>query len=161
MMEQPDSAASALIERILSGAADMTLATVRADQSPHASTVNFVHQGLTLYVAISIDSGKAHDINHDKRLALTVNLPYADWSGIQGLAADGTGAFVTDPEELAAASALLRRKLPAFDSIIGRPDIMPWPGMLFLRIRLHAITLLDYSKGYGHSTHYELTPAAP
>ena len=107
-MDTPDSTAAALIDRILTGAADLTLATLRADGSPHASTVNFAHSGWQLYTAISLDSGKAHDINHDHRVALTVNLPYSDWHDIQGLAIDGEAAFVTDPQELARVAASKR-----------------------------------------------------
>lgn len=155
-MDIPDSTAAALIDRILTGAADLTLATLRADGSPHASTVNFAHSGWQLYTAISLDSGKAHDINHDHRVALTVNLPYSDWHDIQGLAIDGEAAFVTDPQELARVAALLRSKLPAFDTIIERPHMLPWPGMLFLRITPHTLSLLDYTRGYGHTERYRI-----
>lgn len=157
-MDTPDSMAAALIDRILTGAADLTLATLRADGSPHASTVNFAHSRWQLYTAISLDSGKAHDINHDHRVALTVNLPYSDWHDIQGLAIDGEAAFVTDPQELARVAALLRSKLPAFDTIIERPHVLPWPGMLFLRITPHTVSLLDYTRGYGHTERYRIDP---
>ena len=156
-----DIPTAALIDHIFKDAADLTLATLRADGSPHASTVNFVHHGLTLYTAISLDSGKAHDIHHDRRVALTVNLPYTDWAEIQGVSIDGTAAFVTDPAELALASSLLISKLPAYNRIIGRPDIVPWPGTLFVRITPHALTLLDYTLGYGHTRQIALDqPAA-
>lgn len=155
-MKQLDADSAALVERILAGTADLTLATLRVDGSPHASTVNFVHQGLQLYAAISIDSGKAHDVGHDSRVALTINLPYVNWSAIQGLAIDGNAAFVSDLQELAAASALLRKKQPAFNQLIANPDVLPWPGMLFLRITPRALALLDYTKGYGHTTYFDL-----
>ncbi len=160
-MDTPDPTAAALIDRILAGAADLTLATLHADGSPHASTVNFAHTGWRLYVAIALDSGKAHDINHDHRVALTVNLPYHDWSEIQGLAIDGVAAFVTDPQELAQAAALLRNKLPAFDTIIERLHLLPWPGMLFLRIMPQAVALLDYTRGYGHTEHFRIDATDP
>lgn len=155
-MKQLDAESTALVARILAGASDLTLATLRADGSPHASTVNFVHQGLNLYAAISIDSGKAHDIGHDSRVALTVNLPYINWSAIQGLAIDGRAAFVADRQELITVGALLRKKQPAFEKMIADPDVLPWPGMLFLRITPRALALLDYTKGYGHTSYFDL-----
>jgi general stress protein 26 len=111
-MGQIDSDKFALATTILSRANELTLATVRADGSPHASTVNFAADGLLLYAAISIDGGMAHDLGGDDRVALTVNAPYEEWSGIQGMSIDGQAAFVTDPTELSFASALLLQKLP-------------------------------------------------
>lgn len=162
-MDKPDPAATALIEHILATAPDLTLATLRQDGAPHASTVNFAHRGLSgglhLYAAISLDSGKAHEVHHDPRVALTVNLPYKSWADIQGLAIDGSAAFVTDRQELAAVAALLRRKLPAYDTIIERPDVLPWPGMLFMRISVRDLALLDYTRGYGHTSRFRYDEA--
>lgn len=160
-MNQLDAVASDLIEHIFTQAADMTLATLRQDGSPHASTVNFVNLDRLLYTAISLDSGKAHDVAHDSRVALTINLPYARWADILGVSINGTAAFVVDRQELAAASAALRKKLPAFDKVIATPDILPWPGMLFLRITPSTLALLDYSKGYGHTSYFDLSTPAP
>jgi hypothetical protein len=145
-----------LAMRILAGTRELTLATVRSDGSPHASTVHFASEGLVLYAAISIDSGKAHDLHGDGRVALTVNAPYAAWSDIQGLSIDGVAAFVRDPGELALASTLLLRKLPAFESIIAEPDVLPWPGMLFIRVTPLDMLMLDYSRGFGHTESFDL-----
>lgn len=155
-MKQLDAEAADLVDRILAGAADLTLATLRADGSPRASTVSFVNQGHVLYAAIAIDSGKAHDISHDNRVAVTVNLPYASWAAIQGLAIDGHAAFVSDTDELAAVASLLHRKQPAFAKLIADPTQLPWPGMLFLRITPQALALLDYTKGVGHTSYFAL-----
>lgn len=155
-MEQVDPGRSELATTILGKANELTLATVRTDGSPHASTVNFAADGLLLYAAISIDGGKAHDLGGDDRVALTVNAPYDDWSGIQGMSIDGRAAFVTDPTELSFASALLLQKLPAYARIIAQPTVLPWPGMLFIRITPERLALLDYTKGFGHTESFDL-----
>ncbi|MDQ2990475.1 MAG: pyridoxamine 5'-phosphate oxidase family protein [Pseudomonadota bacterium] len=155
-MEPFDPNKFELATTILARANELTLATVRADGSPHASTVNFAGDGLVLYAAISIDGGKAHDLSGDDRVALTVNAPYDDWSGIQGMSIDGHAAFVTDPTELSFASALLLQKLPGYERIIAQPHVVPWPGMLFIRITPERLALLDYTKGFGHTELFDL-----
>ncbi len=155
-MNHMDSESFDLATSILKSTNDLTLATLREDGSPHASTVSFASDGLVIYAAIAIDSHKAHDVGHDSRVALTVNTPYGSWSEIQGLAIDAHAELVRDPEELALAGGLLLHKLPAFAGIIAQPQIHPWPGMVFLRITPRHLTLLDYTKGFGHSESFDL-----
>jgi hypothetical protein len=155
-MQQLDSENYELASTILDAASELTLATVRGDGSPHASTVNFACDGLTIYAAISIDGGKAHDLSGDARVALTVNAPYDRWSDIQGMSIDGRAAFITDPAELSFAGALLLRKLPDYARIIADPQILPWPGMLFIRITAERLALLDYTRGFGHTESFDL-----
>lgn len=155
-MEQLDSDKFELATTILARANELTLATVRGDGSPHASTVNFACDGLLLYAAISIDGGKAHDLSGEGRVALTVNAPYDDWSDIQGMSIEGRAAFITDPTELSFASALLLQKLPGYARIIAQPQVLPWPGMLFIRITAEQLALLDYTKGFGHTESFDL-----
>lgn len=159
-MNRLDADACALAQRILSSTQELTLASVRADGSPHASTLNFASDGLTIYAAISLDCEKAHEISRDDRVGLTVNLPYANWSAIQGLSIHGRALFVSGQDELIFVAALLRKKLPAYDSIIARPDILPWPGMLFLRIVPQHLALIDYTVYYGHTRYFALDGAA-
>jgi hypothetical protein len=155
-MQQLDSTNFELATKVLGAATELTLATVRADGSPHASTVNFACEGIVLYAAISIDGGKAHDLNGDDRVALTVNTPYHDWTDIQGMSIDGHAVFIQDPTELSFASALLLQKLPGYARIIDQPEVHPWPGMLFIRITPERIAMLDYTRGFGHTESFDL-----
>ncbi len=155
-MQKIESQHTDLAMRIFSAANELTLATVRSDGSPHASTVNFACEEMRLYAAISIDGGKAHELHNDTRVSLTVNAPYASWSEIQGLSIDGHAAFITDPAELSLASALLLQKLPEYGRIIADPYILPWPGMIFIRILPQKLRLLDYTRGFGHTESFDL-----
>lgn len=155
-MQQLRSETLELAKNILANANELTLATVRGDGSPHASTVNFASDNLTLYAAISIDGGKAHDLNGEARVALTVSAPYVTWSDIQGMSIEGHAAFITDPEELSLASALLLLKLPDYARIIKDPHVLPWPGMIFIRITPEKVSLLDYTRGFGHTDAFDL-----
>ena len=160
-MNQLDHHSHTLALSILARASDLTLATLRHDGSPHASTVNFASDDLTLYVAIALDSHKAHDVREHGQVALTVNAPYSNWHEIQGMSIDARAALVTDPAELELASSLLMRKLPAFAELISDPGTLPWPGMLFLRIEPLAIQLLDYTRSFGHTESFELRERVP
>lgn len=160
LMHGLDQASYKLACFILAGANEMTIATLRADGSPHASTVSFASDGLVLYAAIAIDSHKAHDIREDGRISLTVNAPFKNWNEIQGLSLDGVASMVDWPRGQEQASALLLKKLPAYVAVTGRSPSVPWPGMLFIRIVPTALTLLDYTRHFGHSTHFKLTGLA-
>lgn len=155
-----DQASFKLACTILAGTNDMTIATLRADGSPHASTVSFASDGLVLFAAIAIDSHKSHDIREDGRVSLTVNAPFGNWNEIQGLAIDGVASMIDWPRGQEVASALLLKKLPAYVTLVGPSPCVPWPGMLFIRIVPTALTLLDYTKRFGHSTHFQVSDVA-
>lgn len=138
---------------ILSRSMDLTLASIRKDGTPHATTVSFVNDALVLYAAIGLDSQKAHNIRDQARVALTVNAPYREWSEIQGMSIDARAEFITDAQEVRDASDMLLSRFPQYARLLPDTDTLPWPGMLFIRIVPHAIALLDYTKGFGYTTH--------
>jgi hypothetical protein len=155
-----DQASFKLACAILASANDMTIATLRADGAPHATTVSFASDGLVLFAAIAIDSHKAHDIRKDGRVSLTINAPFTSWNEIQGLSIDGAASMIDWPRGQEVASALLLKKLPAYATLVGPSPCVPWPGMLFIRIVPTALTLLDYTKRFGHSLHFQVIDVA-
>src|SRR5829696_8441200 len=84
---------------ILGRANDMTIATVRQDGYPQATTVSFVNDGLDIYFGCAEDSQKVRNISRNGKVSLTVNLPYADWGDIHGLSAGGRAERLADPRE--------------------------------------------------------------
>lgn len=149
-------AQQALASHILSMAPDLTLASIRADGTPHASTVSFAADGLVLYAAIAIDSHKAHDLRSGPRVALTVNAPYRTWNEIQGMSIDALAEMIDEPVETQRAAAALLGRFPAFAQIVANTAVLPWPGMLFVRITPLIVTLLDYTRGFGHTETFDL-----
>jgi hypothetical protein len=149
-----------LASSILAGTNDMTMATLREDGSPHASTVHFASDGLVMFAAIAIDSHKAHEIRQDGRVSLTVNTPARNWNEIQGLSIDGIVSMIDWPRGQAEASALLLKKLPAYAALVGPAPKLPWPGMLFVRVVPTSLMVLDYTKRFGHTTRFEVTGLA-
>ena len=63
----------------------MTVATLRPDGWPQATTVGYVNEGLTLYFLCGLDSQKARNLARDDRLSLTIDHDTADLMAISGL----------------------------------------------------------------------------
>ena len=85
---------------ILDDANDMTIATVREDGYPQATTVSYVNDGLKIYFGCATASQKAKNLARNSKVSLTVNLPYRSWNEIQGLSIGGKAELITDPQEM-------------------------------------------------------------
>src|SRR6201981_1140256 len=132
---------------ILDNANDMTIATVRKDGYPQATTVSYVNDGLKLYFGCAANSQKAKNLARDSKVSLTVNLPYRSWNDIRGLSIGGRAERVTDPHELDEASKLMFEKFPQ----IARYAPAELENIVLFRVTPEVISVLDYRKGFGHS----------
>ncbi|MES2758895.1 MAG: pyridoxamine 5'-phosphate oxidase family protein [Pseudomonadota bacterium] len=134
--------------KVIEGANDLTLATVRPDGYPQATTVSFAHDGLNLYVGIGKHSQKANNVKHNNKVSLTINLPYQDWREIQGLSMSALAeVLVAGPDVDLAKSCLLKR----FPQIAEWGETGPANEVAFLKITPQVISILDYTKGFGHT----------
>ena len=134
--------------QVIDGATDLTLATVRPDGFPQATTVSYAHDGLNLYVGIGKHSQKANNIRANPKASLTINLPYQDWRDIKGLSMSALAQVVEDDAGIATAKACLLKRFPQ----IAEWSDAPMAGeMAFLKITPQVISILDYSKGFGHT----------
>ena len=126
-----------------------SLATLRPDGWPQATTVGYVNEGLDIYFLCGCDSQKAHNLSQDDRVSLTINDDPSDVMQIKGLSLAGHASPVEDQTEAARVIALWPRKYPTVKEL---PMPMPPPD----QIRVFCVTpsvlsLLDYSQGFGHS----------
>ena len=142
-----DPALEQEIVSILDEANDLTIATVREDGYPKATTVSYVNEGLTIYFGCATQSQKANNIGHSAKVSLTVNLPYASWEEIRGLSVGGKAARVADPKEMGRVGQLMLRKFPE----IARYAPTDMDQLVVFRIAPEIISVLDYRKGFGHS----------
>jgi nitroimidazol reductase NimA-like FMN-containing flavoprotein (pyridoxamine 5'-phosphate oxidase superfamily) len=133
---------------VLGTAQDLTLATIRPDGYPQATTVSFAHEDMLLYIGIGRNSQKAENIRRNGKVSLTVNLPYRDWREIRGLSMSATAELLEDRQQAAHAAACLERRFPAVEEWCG-PDMAH--EVAFLRIRPRMVSVIDYSKGFGHT----------
>ena len=132
---------------ILSKQTDMTLATLRDDGYPQATTVSFVSDGRDIYFACSPHSQKARNIARSNKISLTVTPPYSDWNSIRGLSVGGRAERVVENSQVRYAEALFFKRFPFVVQYTpeDRSDLA------IFRIRAEVISVLDYTKSFGHT----------
>lgn len=127
----------------------MTIATLRPDGWPQATTVGYVSEGLTLYFLCGLDSQKAANLARDDRVSLTIDHDTPEIMAITGLSMAGRAKPVTDTAEAEKVLRLLPMKYPAQTKL---PGPMPTPkDVRIFRITPTVISVLDYTKGFGHT----------
>ena len=144
-----DPAVRTTILDILSKQTDMTIATMREDHYPQATTVSYVNDGLNIYFGCSTRSQKARNIARHNKISLTVTPSYTDWNSIRGLSIGGLAERITAPSEITMVEALFFRKFPFV--------VQYAPGdrgdLAFYRIVPKVFSVLDYTQSFGHTDH--------
>lgn len=87
----------------------MTIATLRPDGWPQATTVGYVNDDLTLYFLCGLDSQKAANLSRDDRVSLTIDHDTSDLMAITGLSMAGHATAVSDRAEAARILRMLSR----------------------------------------------------
>ena len=144
-MQQP---ALDLITDIINQAHDLTLATIRPDGYPQATTVSYANDGLTIYVGVGKESQKVNNIRHCNKVSLTINLPYTDWMHIRGLSAAALADILQVQTDIEQAMNCLSVRFPQIKQGVTSDFA---DEIIFLRIRPQIVSLLDYEKGFGHT----------
>ncbi len=142
-----DQEVKAKILDILSRQNDMTIATIREDRYPQATTVSYVHDGLEIYFGCSTRSQKAHNIARHNKVSVTVTPAYSDWSNIRGLSLGGVAERVTAPSQITMVEALFFQKFP----FVAQYAPNDRGDLLLFRVVPKVISVLDYSQGFGHT----------
>lgn len=138
---------------ILGKAKDMTIATVRDDGFPQATTVSYVSDGLTIYFGCEAGSQKARNISREPKVSLTVNPDYRDWNEIEGLSMGALAERITDPEEVERMGALMLAKFPQIAELFPESEA---ENLAVFKVTPKVISILDYTKGFGHTDLVEL-----
>ena len=127
----------------------MTIATLREDGWPQATTVGYANEGLRLYFLCGLDSQKAANIARDNRVSLTIDHDTPQVMEITGVSMAARAQVVEDPAEGERVLSLLVQKYPPQISL---PLPMPkLADVRIFRVLPTVISLLDYSKGFGHT----------
>jgi nitroimidazol reductase NimA-like FMN-containing flavoprotein (pyridoxamine 5'-phosphate oxidase superfamily) len=143
---------SALKQEILSileNVPDMTIATVRADGYPQATTVSYVSDGLTIYFGTAANSQKATNLARNPKVSITINLPYTSWDDIRGVSIGGIAERMEGGAETTRVVRLMFEKFPQ----IARYESAVTGELALFRVTPQVISLLDYRKGFGHTEH--------
>ena len=127
----------------------MTVATLRPDGWPQATTVGYVNEGLTLYFLCGPDSQKSKNLARDNRISLTIDHDTADLMTITGLSMAAHAHAVDDRAEAEKVLLMLPLRYPE-----APPLAMTMPTadeVRLFRVTPTVISVLDYSKGFGHT----------
>ncbi len=129
----------------------MTIATLRPDGWPQATTVGYVNEGLTLWFLCGLQSQKAKNLERDNRVSITIDHDTPDLMSITGLSMAARAHRVTDRAEAEKVLAMLPLKYPDAPPSTAQLK-MPAPEEVALfRIVPEVISVLDYTKGFAHT----------
>jgi nitroimidazol reductase NimA-like FMN-containing flavoprotein (pyridoxamine 5'-phosphate oxidase superfamily) len=136
-----------LILRLLDEHRLMTLATNRPDGWPQATVVGYANEGLKIYCFVARLSQKYANIARDARVSAAIASDFTEPLGIKGLSLAGKAALVADRSEFDRAGDIFMKRFPEY-ATWPRPNPAMAP---MLRITPTVISVVDYSKGFGHS----------
>jgi len=138
------------IQAILDQHRNMTIATLRPDGWPQATTVGYANDGFTLYFLCGKDSQKAANLARDDRVSLAIDDDTQPVMEITGVSMAAHARPVLDRAEAEKAIRMLMAKYPPQDVPAG--FAMPAPEeVAIFRLTPTVISLLDYTKGFAHT----------
>ena len=125
----------------------MTIATLRPDGWPQATTVGYANDDFTIYFLCGPQSQKAQNIVRDNRVSLTIDHDVSDPMAITGLSMAAIAEPVRDPLEVSKATNLLMQRYPEYAAYPApKPD-----EILIMKVLPQVISVLDYGKGFAHT----------
>jgi nitroimidazol reductase NimA-like FMN-containing flavoprotein (pyridoxamine 5'-phosphate oxidase superfamily) len=128
----------------------MTIATLRPDGWPQATTVGYANEGLTLYFLCGKDSQKTANLARDDRVSLAIDDDTPRVMEITGLSMAARAQIVVDSTEAENVLRLLMLKYPPQTSS-AIPPMPTKEDVRIFRVTPMVISVLDYSKGFGHT----------
>ena len=132
----------------------MAISTVRSDGWPQTTTVGYAHDDLLIYFIISRQSQKFANIERDDRVSIAIASDFHDPKTISGLSMAARASEVRDPKQRREAISMILERRPGLRKL-EPPDLShaavmrAWPSI---------VTLLDYSKGFGHADVLTVSP---
>ena len=144
-----DDALRRQILQILAAHRVMTVATLRPDGWPQATTVGYAHENLTLYFLCGLESQKAANIARDNRVSITIDHDEPQVMKITGLSLAARAERIGDPVEAQRIMNLLISRYPAQGETPG--ELPPAFSVAIFKVTPIVASVLDYSKGFGHA----------
>jgi len=125
----------------------MTIATVRKDGYPQATTVTYANDGLIIYFGCDRTAQKVRNIRRTSKVSLTIDRDYRNWSNIKGLAMAADAQVLTDRAEIRHATEVLAEKFTQWAEL----SPVDMKAIKFVKVVPKLISVLDYSRGFGHT----------
>lgn len=132
----------------------MAISTLRPDGWPQTTMVSYANEGLLLYFIVSRASQKFANVERDSRVSIAIGGDFDDPSQIKALSIAANASEVRDAKQRDRAVALVLERHPGLASL-GPPDLRH---CAVLRAYCSIVTILDYSKGFGHADLLTVSP---
>jgi general stress protein 26 len=153
-LSRMDEALRSKILEVLGRQHFMTLATVRPDGYPQATTVNYIHDDLILYFATAATSQKAGNIKVNNKVSVAIVDQAQDFYELRGLSLSGTAARVQESQRAEEFALRLFRRFPQSRRLVPEDP----KEVAVYEIRPVAIALVDYASGFETTHLVELWP---
>lgn len=125
----------------------MAISTIRPDGWPQTTMVSYANEGILIYFIVSRQSQKFQNIARDDRVSLAIGRDFHDPSTVKALSIAARASELRDAKQRQRAVKLLLERHPGLLRL-ERPE----PGhSAVMRANPEIITILDYSKGFGHA----------
>lgn len=130
----------------------MALATVRHDDFPQNTWVNYVHDGFTLYFATDAASQKVGNIKRCSKVSAAIATETQNFYKLRGVSLAGHARRLSDRAEAAEIALRLFQRMPQSRRFVPEDP----ESLAVFRIEPTALSLIDYSQGFGRSFLLEL-----
>lgn len=132
----------------------MAIATLRPDGWPQTTMVGYANEDLLIYFIVSRQSQKFANIERDDRVSLVIGKDFHDPSTIKGLSIAAHASEIRDEKQRQRAVHLLLDRHPALRKLEPpEPD-----HSAVMRAYPAIVTILDYSRGFGHADVLTVSP---
>lgn len=129
----------------------MTIATLRPDGWPQATTVGYVNEGMTLWFLCGLESQKSRNLARDNRVSLTIDHDTADVMAITGLSMAARAHRVTDAAEAEKVLRMLPLRYPDAPPATASMKMPSASEVALFRVEPVVVSVLDYTKGFAHT----------
>jgi general stress protein 26 len=130
----------------------MTLATIRPDGYPQATTLNYVNDGLTLHFATDASSQKVGNIKLNNKVSVAIASETEDFYKLSGLSMSGVAARIREKEMAEEICTRLFCRMPQSKRFVPQDTKQ----LAIFSVTPVAISLVDYASGFGTSYLLEL-----
>lgn len=132
----------------------LAIATNRPDGWPQATMVSYANDDILIYFVVSRQGQKFANIAIDDRVSLVVGNDPQEPSAIKALSIAARTSEVRDLRQRAHALKLLLDRHPGLAGLTPPPS----DHSAVMRAMPEIITILDYSKGFGHADVLTVSP---
>jgi nitroimidazol reductase NimA-like FMN-containing flavoprotein (pyridoxamine 5'-phosphate oxidase superfamily) len=130
----------------------MTLATIRSDGFPQATTVNYIHDGFNLYFATDGASQKAGNIKINSKVSVAIASEPENFYKLRALSLSGLATRIGEKQKAQELALKLFRLLPQSKRFVPENPKQ----LAVFEIVPVVIALVDYASGFGTTYLIEL-----